>query len=157
MSYKSKMQGYIILELPKRVKETKRGFLKISWNLRKYDSDSKVLPYFGKIRYNLVALDDFAEVVEETSPTRLCKAEFIWYSPCNTWIYFYGLEYALESTVLCLPGLVWSLKLLQLKENFLNYLFTVSWSTLSSPFAQQIFLVAFIVLWPCSNMLSISS
>ena len=41
-----------------------------------------------------------------------------------------------ESTVLGLPDFTWLLRFLQLERNFLNYLFTVFWSTVPSFFAQ---------------------
>ena len=44
---------------------------------------------------------------------------------------------ALESTVLGLPDLTWSLRFLQPEESFLNHLVTVQWSTMSSSFTQQ--------------------
>ena len=48
-------------------------------------------------------------------------------------------------------------KFLQPKQNFLNHLVTVLWSTVPSPFAQQMFLVAFMAFWPSLNLLIISS
>ena len=42
------------------------------------------------------------------------------------------------------------------KQNFFYHLFTVRWSTVPSPFAQQIFLIASTVLWPSLNSWSSS-
>ena len=36
-----------------------------------YSGESKVLPYFGNVRHNSVALDAFAEVVKKTNQTEL--------------------------------------------------------------------------------------
>ena len=45
---------------------------------------------------------------------------------------------------------------LQPKQNFLNHLITIVWATISSLFAQQMFLVAPEVLWPSSHSQSVN-
>ena len=48
--------------------------------------------------------------------------------------------------VLDLPDFVWSLWFLRPEWNFLNHLITVLWTSLPSPFVQQMFLVASVTL-----------
>ena len=63
----------------------------------------------------------------------------------------------LKSILFELPNLVGLSRFFQHKQNFLNHLITLLWTTTSSSFAQQMFLVASTVLWPSSNSKSISS
>ena len=57
--------------------------------------ESKVLQYFGNMRYNLATSDAFAEVV--TNHARLWDAELTWYWLSAIWqICLYGLEHCLR-------------------------------------------------------------
>ena len=51
-----------------------------------------------------------------------------------------------------LPNLIWSLRFLQLQQNYLNHLVTLLWLTVYSSFAPQMFLVAYTVSGPSSNV-----
>ena len=103
---------------------------------------------------NLAAPNAFVKVVKVINHSGL------W----NGWAHLILSEYdsmasstALECLFLDLYDLFWLLRLLQPEQNFLNHLVTLQWLTASSPFAQQMFLVASLVLWPSLNLLSISS
>ena len=56
----------------------------------------KVLQYSCNERHNLIASDEFAEVLKVTNHTRLWVVELAWYSPsASRWIWFNGLEHGL--------------------------------------------------------------
>ena len=58
---------------------------------------------------------------------------------------------ASKSTILGLPDLASSSRVLQPEQNFFNHLFTVLWSTTLSSSVKQMFLVASLTLRPYSN------
>ena len=83
----------------------------------------------------------------------LWDAELTWYSLRKLLTRFTSItcSTASEFTVLGLPDHDWSLRFLQPKKNFLNYLVTVLGSTTPLPFPQQIFLIASTELWLSFN------
>ena len=93
----------------------------------------KSFAIFSNMRHNSTALDAFGKVVKVTNHTRLCDTKLTWYSPSATW------RMASKSTVLRPPDLAWSLKFLHPLQNFSKHLVAQRWSTVPSPFAQQIF------------------
>ena len=68
----------------------------------------------------------------------------------NHQICLYGLEHSLGIHGFR-PNLAWSSMFLQLKQNLFNNPVTEQWSTVSSPIAQQMFLIASTALWPSLN------
>ena len=78
---------------------------------------------------------------------RLWDAKLVRYSP--DLLLWFGAQ-PQKSTVLDLHDLVWSLRVLQPEQNFLNHLVIALW--LTAPFMQQMFLVAPEALWPSLNL-----
>ena len=117
-----------------------------------YQGVSTVLQYFVHVTHNSAASDTSAEIIKVMNHTGFWDAELAWYSPSAThWICLHGLKHGLgihvsRSTWPCL------IIFLQLKQNFLNHLLIVLWSTVSSLFALQMFLVVSVALFPSLNM-----
>ena len=90
------------------------------------------------MRHNLAALGAFTKVLKVTLDCEMLNlpdtfrmllarfASMAWSTPS-------------EPIVLSLPDLAWLSKFLQSKQNFSNHLVNVLWSTVPSPFAQQMF------------------
>ena len=79
-----------------------------------------------------------------TNHMRQCGIKLACYSSnaiCRIWSV--ALSTASESTVFGLPDLIWSARLCQSEQNFLNYLVTVLRSTTLLLFAQQMFFGCF--------------
>ena len=56
--------------------------------------ESKVLQYFGNVKYSLATPDDLAAIMKVMNHIGLCNAELAWYSPIATHqIFCYGLEH----------------------------------------------------------------
>ena len=56
----------------------------------RYQSESKLLQYFGIVKYNLAILNAFAEVIKVMNHTRLWDAKFALFSPsvtCQIYLY----------------------------------------------------------------------
>ena len=58
---------------------------------------------------------------------------------------------AIDSTILGRPYIAWLSKFMQPEQNFFNHMVTLLWLNVSSPFAQQTFLVAYAVLLSSLN------
>ena len=111
------------------------------------------MQYFCNVKHNSISLDAFAKVMMIIDNSRLryrTRIILSWFAS-KTW------NTASESIVLGLFNLVWWSRLLQPMKNFLNHLVTVLWSTATSSFTQQMFLVASAILWLYLNLSSISS
>ena len=107
---------------------------------KQYWSESTVLQYFVKLRYNSDALDSFSEVVNITNHSGLLDILFAWNSPSATHrICSLPCSTASKSTVLSLPDFARESRFSQPKWNFLNYLVTVQGLTTRSYFTRQIF------------------
>ena len=116
-------------------------FFKILWC-------SKILHCFGNIRHNLSVLSAFV----------ILDAVVAWDSPGATYqICLYGLEHSLGIHTFRPTWPYQIIKILQPEQNFFCYLLSVLWLTAFLPFAQQMFLVASVVLWSSLNSLSIWS
>ena len=68
-----------------------------------YESESKVLQYFGKVKHNSASLDTFAKVMKVMNHTRRWDAEHTWYWVLLARFVSMAQSVALEFTVLGLP------------------------------------------------------
>ena len=96
----------------------------------------KILHCFCNVSHNSGTLDSFAEDVNVTNHTDIFQVLLVGFASMAG-------STASESMLLCFPGIAWSSKFC--------HLFTVLWSTVLSPFAQQMFLAASAALWPYSK------
>ena len=159
----SPLYGYTAKDVDSDLQATIIDLLFWSWNCSRssslrlsveYDSDeSKVLRYFGNMRYYSTVQDSFGIVVKVTNHTELRNSEVAWYSPCPRYIaringsniFLWRIRINLNP---CEP----------LPHNkmtpYLIWWFNVLWSTVLST---KMFLVASAGLCLSLNSLSISS